>query len=74
MVAGPQSLNNAAAFSPQLTAFRDHCAGARLPTHAGATLPARCYNTRVRRPPRRAESCAQERRCPRPLWWFVVAP
>ena len=49
MVAGPQCLNSAAGFCPQLHAFRDICAGARLPTLAANTLPARCFNSRVRR-------------------------
>ena len=47
-MAGPQSLNNAAQFSPALAGLRDWCAGARLPTSAGTALPVRAYITRVR--------------------------
>ena len=48
LVAGPQSLNNAAQHCPALSGLRDWCAGARLPTNAGTALPVRAYITRVR--------------------------
>ena len=46
---GPSALAAAFADAPALHAFRDACAGARLPlSPPGATLPSRCYLSQAR--------------------------